>query len=95
MVRNRATRRKKDYSKAVRKSKIAKRLYFPMSDENWYDNLHQFSKNKIHCSCPICRSKTNNKKYRNYGGVKNYKFSELRNITALEMQLNDYYEGKE
>lgn len=23
-----------------------------------YDNLHQYSKNKIHCSCPVCRNKT-------------------------------------
>lgn len=23
-----------------------------------YDNLHQYSKNKIHCSCPVCRGKT-------------------------------------
>ena len=22
---------------------------------HWYDNLHQYSKNKIHCSCPLCR----------------------------------------
>ena len=22
-----------------------------------YDNLHQYSKNKIHCSCPLCRNK--------------------------------------
>ena len=22
-----------------------------------YDNLHQYSKNKIHCSCPDCRGK--------------------------------------
>lgn len=23
-----------------------------------YDNLHQYSKNKIHCSCPVCRGRT-------------------------------------
>lgn len=23
-----------------------------------YDNLHQYSKNKIHCSCPLCRGET-------------------------------------
>jgi hypothetical protein len=22
-----------------------------------YDNLHQYSKNKVHCSCPDCRGK--------------------------------------
>ena len=25
----------------------------------WYNNLHQYSKNKIHCSCGLCSCKTN------------------------------------
>ena len=25
----------------------------------WYNNLHQYSKNKIHCSCGMCSCKTN------------------------------------
>jgi hypothetical protein len=43
---NRAERRKRDFSKARRKRSIAK---------DWYSNLHQYSKNKIHCSCGLCR----------------------------------------
>ena len=48
-------RRKIDYKKAKRKAKIDLARSFdglPM-----YDNLHQYSKNKIHCSCQLCRGK--------------------------------------
>lgn len=48
-------RRKNDYKKAKRKAKIDLARSFdglPM-----YDNLHQYSKNKIHCSCQLCRGK--------------------------------------
>lgn len=48
-------RRKIDYKKAKRKAKIdIARSYdgLPL-----YDNLHQYSKNKIHCSCRLCRGK--------------------------------------
>ena len=56
----RAERRKQDFRKAKRKRNLSKKLY----DHEWYDNLHQYSKNKIHCSCPMCSGieKTNNKK---------------------------------
>lgn len=48
-------RRKIDYKKARRKARIdLARSYdgLPL-----YDNLHQYSKNKIHCSCQLCRGK--------------------------------------
>lgn len=48
----RAARRKMDYSKAQRKRNKANTWGF-----DWYDNLHQYSKNKIHCSCRMCRSR--------------------------------------
>ena len=56
----RAERRKKDVAKALRKRRIAKRLYTCVDnvtgEETFelYRNLHQYSKNKIHCSCPMC-----------------------------------------
>ena len=39
--------------KALRKRRIARAVYH-WSESDYYDNLHQFSKNKIHCSCPVC-----------------------------------------
>ena len=46
----RANRRKKDVNKALRKRNISKHAI----GWDWYNNLHQYSKNKIHCSCPWC-----------------------------------------
>lgn len=56
---NRAERRKLAYSKAKRKrDKDLSRVGFNPEFTGWYTNLHQYSKNKIHCSCPMCRMKT-------------------------------------
>ena len=62
-MRTRAERRHNDVTKALRKRKIIEEVYIhmPGSTWSWYDNLHQYSKNKIHCSCPLCSAKTKNK----------------------------------
>lgn len=51
--RTRASRRKRDFAEAKRKRDICVKNY----GFEYYDNLHQYSKNKIHCSCPMCRGK--------------------------------------
>ena len=63
---NRGQRRKLNISKALRKKKISEEVGHII----YYDNLHQYSKNKIHCSCPSCSglSKTNSKRV-NKGGI--------------------------
>ena len=48
---NRGKRRKLNISKALRKKKISEEFGHII----YYDNLHQYSKIKIHCSCPMCR----------------------------------------
>ena len=48
-------RRKIDYKKAKRKARID--LARSCDGLPLYDNLHQYSKNKIHCSCQLCRGK--------------------------------------
>ena len=70
--------------KALRKRRIAKEIC------GWemYDNLHQYSKNKIHCSCAACQQKTRNKgkrHARDYGWYPsiNYKISDLRKLDKL------------
>lgn len=55
---NRAKRRKNDWKKAIRKNKL---IHFYLTD-GWYEHLHQYSKGKIHCSCPLCAAKTNPKR---------------------------------
>ena len=49
-MRNTAEKRHNDWKKAIRKKKIINAYGW-----DYYDNLHQYSKNKIHCSCPLCR----------------------------------------
>lgn len=51
--------------KALNRRALARKIY-RNSEEDYYDNLHQYSKNKIHCSCPICSTKTRNKGHRRY-----------------------------
>ena len=52
-MRNTAEKRHNDWKKAIRKRKIVEEVY--QWPEGWYDNLHQYSKNKVFCSCPMCR----------------------------------------
>lgn len=54
MTHDRAEKRKNDYKHAVRKREIVRNWHFG----ELYDNLHQYSKNKIHCSCALCREKS-------------------------------------
>lgn len=85
MNRTRAENRYNSTRKALRKQRIAKELY-----GGYYDNLHQYSKNKIHCSCPCCSPKTRNKSRRktnNYSRSINYKVSDMRKIERMNMQM--------
>lgn len=63
-----STRRHKNISKALRKQNICLKEY----GFEYYDNLHQYSKNKIHCSCSLCSAKTNNKLNKSRGPVSKY-----------------------
>ena len=81
--RTRALRRFNDRNKARRKKRISDD-FFIMTGFSYYDNLHQYSKNKIHCSCPLCRAKTKNKgKRRKCSSAPSY------NPTIAEIKLND------
>ena len=73
--------------KALRKKRITEHYYWHRNGEPYYDNLHQFSKNKIHCSCPMCSQKTKNKgkrKRKNYNPTHNYKASDLRRKVLMD-----------
>ena len=89
--------RNRDFS--IRKAKRKKRIcdyYYWNRKHPYYDNLHQYSKNKIHCSCPMCSQKTRNKgkrRYRNgnYSRSLHYKASDLRRLIAMDMDESDYF----
>lgn len=76
--------------KALRKRRIDSEVFWHPSGYGWsstmYNNLHQYSKNKIHCSCPMCSAKTRNKGSSKQKGMApsiNYKISDQRNIDRL------------
>lgn len=99
MKRTRAWRRYKDYTKAKRKRDIDIEVsWYPtfwpgFSDgervfpkRGLYNNLHQYSKNKIHCSCPDCSPKTRNKgrrKRNNYAPSINYSMMDLKKQQSM------------
>ena len=84
---SRAYNRRMTWKHAVRKKKLSETHYWNQ-EHPYYDNLHQYSKNKIHCSCAGCSKKTRNKGHRrydpkNYNRSINYKHSELKKIKEI------------
>ena len=93
--RSRAYNRDVSKRKALRKKRISDNFWPHASDYPYYDNLHQYSKNKIHCSCPMCSQKTKNKGKRarkNYNPTHNYKASDLRKKIAMDLQEEEINE---
>ena len=81
--------------KALRKRRLARELYhWGISD--YYDNLHQYSKNKIHCSDPCCSVKTRNKgkrRYRKgaYHRAINYKRQDLIRMIEMDQSMEEAF----
>lgn len=89
-VKARSARRKTWYTKAKRKQRIAKRIY---GETGIYKNLHQYSKNKIHCSCPLCSAKYRDNHGLNLsiGALKRLGIGENRRVKdKLDKQLTAY-----
>ena len=87
--------RARDYMwrKARRKQRLDHELSW--GGYYFYNNLHQYSKNKIHCSCPDCSPKTRNKGHRrykagNYSRSLNYKISEFRKYKLRDDEEKEY-----
>ena len=85
-MRNRAEKRHNDWKKAIRKRKITRLWGW---QEDYYDNLHQYSKNKIHCSCSLCRSKTNPKRGQGCGPGMNWSESDKRKLESMDEQIQE------
>lgn len=75
---DRAYHRRMNWRKALRKRRIVRQY-----GVDYYDNLHQYSKNKIHCSCPICKNA------RDGNSIEDKKISERRNLDSMRDQLNE------
>ena len=88
MYRTSAEHRYNDWTKAIRKMKICRDNY----GWQYYDNLHQYSKNKIHCSCPMCSAKTKGNllwgsSSRHNG--KNYSIKDLKRYDEMMYELEE------
>lgn len=81
-MRTTAERRHNDWKKAIRKRRISSAY---CKDHPWYDHLHQYSKGKIHCSCALCRCKTNDK-HGLPGPAMNWPASDTRKMESMESQ---------
>ena len=97
-MRTRAERRHNNVKKAIRKRNLSLQLYWTNNYDDkksvgtWYNNLHQYSKNKIHCSCPLCSSKTKNKgNHKNYSPSFNPTISMQRKLDSMNSQLQEVY----
>ncbi len=89
-MRTKAQRRFTDRHKALRKRRIVNDVY--RWNEGWYDNLHQYSKNKVHCSCAMCRGKIKNKQLA--GPAECWPMRDVKHFVDMDQQLNDYDEGE-
>lgn len=98
MARGRAWRRYKNYTKAKRKRDIDLTCHsWAIGPDGvhiypWYNNLHQYSKNKIHCSCPMCRAKTKRNDY--YVVGHSYTMMDLRSLMRMAASEEEYYGEK-
>ena len=67
---DRAVCRKNDYRIIERKKRILE-SYSKEVLEGWTNNqFHRLAKGKIHCSCPMCRSKTRERGWKHSDQVK-------------------------
>lgn len=78
---DRAYTRRMNWRKAIRKRRIVSQYGY-----DFYDNLHQYSKNKIHCSCWMCRGG-----YYDAGDNSELrkKISDRRKLNSMREQLNE------
>lgn len=86
-MRTHAEKRHNDWKKAIRKRNITKTWHLK---KDYYDNLHQYSKNKIHCSCPLCACKSKGKKVKRMTGpATNWSIADERRIEEMQDQILD------
>lgn len=82
--RTRSERRYNNIRKSLRKRRIAREVYPHGKEWDYYDNLHQYSKNKIHCSCYLCSCKTRDKK-KKYAPTNR----ERRRLNEMEYEIKE------
>lgn len=83
-----AEKRHNDWKKALRKRRIDReKESSSIYHQDWYNNLHQYSKNKIHCSCPLCATRPNKT-----NSLASLNLQERRQRESMEAQEKDLQE---
>ena len=85
-MRTRVERRKINFNKIIHKKKLANSIY----GFDFYKHDNQYSKGKIHYSCPCCSKKTNNKGKQRYGERRLYKHSDKQKIDSTKEQIKAF-----
>lgn len=79
----RAIRRKSDWHHAIHKKHLSR--YY-----DWrYAALHCYSKGKIHCSCPLCASKSKKRRRLGYSKRINWKLADMRRLEEMKEQKEE------
>ena len=89
MNRSKSYYRKMRHKSICRKKNICKQV----DGQEWYSIDGKYSKNTIHCSCPFCATKSNNKNALR-GSKNNYKPSDIKKQMRLNDQYNEYIYGE-
>ena len=76
-------KRKASVVVALRKRAKSKAIY---RGHEFYDNLHQYSKNKIFCSCEMCR-------FRSPWNPEEKTMSDARKTDSMDYKLREYLIG--
>lgn len=87
-IHDRAYTRAKTWSKATRKYNIDRDKTagrWPL----WYNNLHQYANNKIHCNCGACCNKTNPRNKQGCGPKMNWSIADQRKLDDMNLQIEE------
>ena len=98
MIREKPNSRARARDYMWRKARHKRRLDHSISYWPMYNNLHQYSKNKIHCSCPDCSPKTKKNRHKVYSGYwgyhirgpYNYSIKDMRRQLTMNDQEKEY-----
>lgn len=95
-MRNKSFKRAMRRKHINRRKKIAQKIY----GNNFEIIDGKYDKGKVHCSCPMCSRKTNNKgkhrlKHGNYYPSKDWKHSDAIKILDMEQEMKEYLDGSQ
>ena len=85
MIHDRAWVRAKTWIKAIRKRRIDREIQPVGLNHDYYDNLHQYADNKIHCSCDL----KNKGKHHRHAPAMNPSIRDKKRIESINTQVEE------